>query len=159
MFLVMTAFDALFAAARVAWLLDVGPWRWDRTRPIWAHFQFNYLGNLAAYLTFPKRLVAYFWHDLLLDNYLDDFFPSERVWLCGVSLKHLLSVGLAWRRQFGFSGVGRVIFSVPKARVGYMLTQPRLTGLHRARNHVNHNAGFASDDFYVFTGASNIRME
>ena len=60
MLLVMTAFDSLFAAARIALLLDVGPWRWDWARAIRAHFQFNDLGNLAAYLTFPKGLVAYF---------------------------------------------------------------------------------------------------
>ena len=77
MLLVMTAFDALFAATRIALLLDVGPWRWDWTRPIWAHFQFNYLGNLAAYLTFPKRLVAYFWHDFLEFRPFILTFPSS----------------------------------------------------------------------------------
>jgi len=77
MFLVMTAFDSLFASARIALLLDVGPWRGDWARAIRAHFQFNYLGNLAAYLTFPKRLVAYFRHDLLEFRPFTLTFPSS----------------------------------------------------------------------------------
>jgi len=78
MLLVMTAFDALFAASRIALLLDVGPWRWDWARPIWAHFQFNYLVNLAAYLTFPKRLVAYFHCSSVLKAYFGHDFLEFR---------------------------------------------------------------------------------
>jgi len=113
-----------------------------------------WLFNRVIFRLYEVSLVFY-----LLDHYAYDLFASEWIRLFRVSLEHRLAVGLAWRREFGFSGVRRVVFAIPEARVGDMLSQPRLAGPHCTRKHVSHQPGFSGDYSEVFVDVANLRVE